>query len=214
MYALVPSHMREPYLVQLLASPPGHVAPKPVEDDASQVYRRGGRTPTSKAAPKDDTPVWPRAIIFVSRGNTAELVSRMLTELGVPNVSLHAALPQKRRLEHLQTFRAQRVPILVATDVASRGLDVPDVELVVNYDVPAAWEDYVHRVGRTARRGRRGWAVSMVTEHDVALVQSIEEKLQTKWAELEIADAPVLERLSSVSAAKRVASMVRPPPPD
>ena len=101
------------------------------------------------------------------------------------------------------------MPILVSTDVGSRGLDVPDVELVVNWDVPAAWEDYVHRVGRTARKGQRGWAVSFVTEHDVRLVQAIEDKIQHTLEELEMPEAQVLERLSQVSAAKRVASMVR-----
>ena len=131
----------------------------------------------------------------------------MLTELGIPNVSLHSMLHQSKRLENLQTFRAKRVPILISTDVGSRGLDIPDVQMVVNWDVPAAWEDYVHRVGRTARKGKQGWAVSFVTEHDVELIQSIEEKIQTQLTERELPESKVLERLSEVTAAKRVAAM-------
>ena len=131
----------------------------------------------------------------------------MLTELGISNVSLHSMLPQARRLEHLQLFRARRVPILISTDVGSRGLDIPDVELIVNWDVPRAWEDYVHRVGRTARKGKRGWALSFVTERDVELVQTIEQKINKQLTELELPESQVMERLSAVVAAKRVASM-------
>lgn len=200
-YTLVPSHMREPYLVYLLNHPPCDKVR--VNAHLPDVYR-------TQKAPKikeGEEPYLPFTIIFVARCKTAELLSRMLTELGMPNVSLHSLLPQSVRLHNLQMFRARRVPILLSTDVGSRGLDVPDVELVVNFDVPAAWEDYVHRVGRTARKGRRGWAVSFVTEHDVALVEAIENKIHTKLDELEMPEESVLERLSQISAAKRVASM-------
>lgn len=203
--------MREPYLVHLLHDPPCWSDSAPTAHAApSDVYRPRGRNhaPAKDAAPTD-APRVPFTIIFAARCKTVELLSRMLTELGLPNASLHSMLPQSKRLAHLQLFRARRVPILVSTDVGSRGLDVPDVELVVNWDVPAAWEDYVHRVGRTARKGQRGWAVSFVTEHDVRLVQAIEDKIQHTLEELEMPEAQVLERLSQVSAAKRVASMVR-----
>ncbi|WFD35842.1 RNA helicase [Malassezia cuniculi] len=198
-YVLVPSHMREPYLIHLLYEPPFKSnAPKP---DAT-VYR------TKKhGAAEQDEPHFPATIIFAARCRGAEQLSRTLTELGIPNVSLHSMLPQSQRLDNLQLFRARRVPILVSTDVGSRGLDIPEVELVINYDVPAAWEDYVHRVGRTARRGKTGWAVSLVTEHDVELVKTIEDKVGIKMDELELDDDVVMERLSAVSTAKRVAAV-------
>lgn len=208
-YVLVPSHMREPYLVHLLHDPPCRSQKTAAATTKlADIYRT-----TTKARKEEnseaETPSFPLTIVFVSRGKTAELVSRVLTELGIANVSLHSMLPQSKRLEHLQMFRARRVPILVSTDVGSRGLDIPDVELVVNWDVPAAWEDYVHRVGRTARKGQQGWAVSFVTEHDVSLIQSIEEKIHKTLDVWEMPESQVLERLSAVSAAKRVASMVR-----
>lgn len=202
-YIFCPSHVREPYLVHLLHHAPCQQA-KPRSDAAQSVYRKGAR----KDVPVDDDEVaLPMTIIFASRCRSAELLSRMLTELGIPNVSLHSMLHQSKRLENLQTFRAKRVPILISTDVGSRGLDIPDVQMVINWDVPAAWEDYVHRVGRTARKGKQGWAVSFVTEHDVELIQSIEEKIQTQLTERELPESKVLERLSEVTAAKRVAAM-------
>lgn len=101
----------------------------------------------------------------------------MLHELDLSVTALHSHMSQPARLASLDTFRAHRATILVTTDVGSRGLDIPEVEMVVNWDLPAAPEDYVHRVGRTARAGRQGWAVSFVTERDVELVKGIEEKI-------------------------------------
>ncbi|KAI3623980.1 RNA helicase [Malassezia furfur] len=203
-YVFVPSHVREPYLYYLLHHPPCRAAP-PRAAELPDVYRKGARNAPREAAPTG--PSVPLTIVFAARCETAELLSRMLTELGVENVSLHSLLPQSKRLEHLQTFRARRVPVLISTDVGSRGLDIPDVEMVVNWDVPAAWEDYVHRVGRTARKGKKGWAVSFVTERDVELVHTIEDKIGQQLAELELPESRVLEELSQVTAAKRVASM-------
>lgn len=75
----------------------------------------------------------------------------MLLEAGIPSVCLHSVLSQKRRLAALGKFKSSLVRVLVSTDVASRGLDIPAVDLVVNYDLPRVPTDYVHRVGRTAR---------------------------------------------------------------
>ncbi|WFD32431.1 RNA helicase [Malassezia sp. CBS 17886] len=202
-YVFVPSHMREPYLVHLLHDPPTSrgTARGALAKQAQAVYRRRVEVPQEAA------PGFPATIIFASRCRNAELVSRMLTELGIANVSLHSMLPQSVRFENLQAFRARRVPILVSTDVGSRGLDIPEVELIVNWDLPAAWEDYVHRVGRTARKGRRGWAVSFVTERDVDLLRSIEAKINKELEALELPEERVLERLADVTSARRVASM-------
>lgn len=197
-YVLVPSHMREPYLCHILTHPPFHET----KHTPAPIYRNAKKNTT----PAEEGRL-PTTIIFTARCRGAEQLSRTLTELDIPNVSLHSLLPQSQRLEHLQLFRAHRVPILVSTDVGSRGLDIPDVELVINYDVPAAWEDYIHRVGRTARKGKSGWAISLVTEHDVELIRAIEEKIDKKLTELELDDDSVMERLSAVTTAKRVAAV-------
>lgn len=101
----------------------------------------------------------------------------MLRNLSISCVSLHSGLSQSVRLSNLQLFRNGQVRVLISTDVGSRGLDVPEVKMVVNWDLPAAWEDYVHRVGRTARAGKEGWAVSFVTERDTEVLKGIEGKI-------------------------------------
>ncbi|EPQ28353.1 uncharacterized protein PFL1_04180 [Pseudozyma flocculosa PF-1] len=151
---------------------------------------------------------FPSTIIFAARCRTAATLSKMLRQLDVPNVSLHSHLAQSERLDNLQAFRAQRVPILIATDVGSRGLDIPDVEMVVNWDLPLAWQDYVHRVGRTARNGKAGHAVSFITERDIDVIQAIEAKINVKLTELEgLDEEEVLQHLNKVATAKRIATM-------
>ena len=117
----------------------------------------------------------PSIIIFVNRTATADILSRTLSMLDHPVTSLHSQLPQSQRNANLQSFRAAKNRILIATDVASRGLDIPDVQYVINYDLPRNPADYVHRVGRTARAGKEGTSISFVTQRDVDLVHTIEE---------------------------------------
>lgn len=124
-------------------------------------------------------------IIFVNRTTTAELLTRLLRLLNHRVTALHAGLPQRDRIDSLGRFRAQAARILVATDVASRGLDIPEVGMVINYDVPRNPDDYVHRVGRTARAGRKGRSVTLVYPFDVQLLLGIEERVGSKMEEAE-----------------------------
>ena len=105
----------------------------------------------------------------------------------------------------LLQFKSRMVPILVATDVASRGLDIPTVDLVVNFDLPVKAEDYVHRVGRTARAGRPGWALTLVTQYDIKLLQGIEASTGHKLTEYKMDEAEVLKSITQVYAARRAA---------
>jgi hypothetical protein len=139
---------------------------------------------------------------------TAHLLHLLLEELEIPSVPLHSHLTQPQRLESLARFRAREVPVLVTTDVGSRGLDIPQVAMVVNWDCPRRADDYVHRVGRTARAGRGGVAVTIVTERDVELVKSIEDEIKVTLQELALPEETVLENLNKVSVARRVATMV------
>lgn len=126
------------------------------------------------------------AIVFCNRTRTADLLERTLRRLGHRVTALHSLLPQSERTANLARFRARAARLLVATDVASRGLDIPSVELVVNFDVPRNPDDYVHRVGRTARAGRHGEAVTLVGQRDVQLVLAIEQRVgrqMAEWAE-------------------------------
>jgi ATP-dependent RNA helicase DDX49/DBP8 len=125
----------------------------------------------------------PSIIIFVNRTHTADLLHRTLLQLDHPVTALHSELAQSQRNKNLSDFRSQRARILIATDVASRGLDIPEVNTVINFDVPRNPTDYVHRVGRTARAGRQGTSITFVGQRDVELVLAIEAYVGSKMAE-------------------------------
>lgn len=116
-------------------------------------------------------------IIFCNRTDTANYLHHLLMLLEHRVTALHSKLPQRQRIDNLGRFRAAAARILVATDVAARGLDIPEVSLVINYDIPRDPDDYIHRVGRTARAGRKGDAVTFVGQRDVELVLAIEERV-------------------------------------
>ncbi|KAI9876697.1 MAG: putative RNA helicase [Pleopsidium flavum] len=124
-------------------------------------------------------------IIFCNRTTTANLLEHLLRLLEHRVTALHSALPQSHRVANLSRFRAKAARILVATDVAARGLDIPEVALVINFDIPRNPDDYIHRVGRTARAGRKGEAVSMIGQRDVGLVLAIEERVGRKMVEFQ-----------------------------
>ena len=96
------------------------------------------------------------------------------TNVGLKSSTLHSIKPQKERTPSLASFKSSHTKILVATDVASRGLDIPEVDLVVNYNVPRDPVDYVHRVGRTARAGRGGVVASLDSPYNISVVHAIE----------------------------------------
>ncbi|KAA1469548.1 DEAD-domain-containing protein [Dentipellis sp. KUC8613] len=124
-------------------------------------------------------------IIFTRTVHDAQRLSIILRTLGFPAVPLHGQLSQSQRLGALSKFKSGGRNILVATDVASRGLDIPSVDVVINFDIPTHSKDYIHRVGRTARAGRSGKSITLVTQYDVELVQRIEAvtgKQMEQWA--------------------------------
>ncbi|ELR24282.1 DEAD (AspGlu-Ala-Asp) box polypeptide 47 isoform 3, putative, partial [Acanthamoeba castellanii str. Neff] len=114
-------------------------------------------------------------IVFVATCNTAQRVALMLRNLGFEALPIHGKMSQSRRIGSLNTFKTGDRNILLATDVASRGLDIPSVDLIINYDIPLNPKDYIHRVGRTARAQRAGRAVSVVTQYDIEFFQKIEQ---------------------------------------
>ena len=119
---------------------------------------------------------------------------------------LHSLLDQKRRDAAIGKFRNAVSRVLVCTDVASRGLDIPQVDLVVNFDLPLDPYDYSHRVGRTARAGREGTAMSFVTVNAVPKLQAIEALTKKKCSELKnVEEKDVLVMLGKVSKSLRVA---------
>jgi len=149
-------------------------------------------------------------LIFANRTATAALLEHLLRALGHRVTALHSGLPQATRTSNLARFRARAARILVATDVAARGLDVPAVDLVINYDVPRDPDTYIHRVGRTARAGRSGEAITVIGQRDVALLLAIEERVGIKlqeWQEegVNVETRVVRDALKSVGEKKREA---------
>jgi len=122
-------------------------------------------------------------IVFTDRCRDVQRVTAVLKDLGFEAAGLHGQMPQLQRLGALNQFKAGRAKILVATDVASRGLDIPSVDLVINMDIPKNSKDYIHRVGRTARAGRSGRAVTLFSQYDVEVFQRIEHALGKKLPE-------------------------------
>lgn len=115
-----------------------------------------------------------RIVVFVARKETAHRLRIILGLLGQGVGELHGSLTQEQRLDSVNKFKSLEVPILVCTDLASRGLDIPKIEVVINYDMPKSYEIYLHRVGRTARAGREGRSITFVGEStlDRSIVRS------------------------------------------
>ncbi|CAM36870.2 putative ATP-dependent RNA helicase [Leishmania braziliensis MHOM/BR/75/M2904] len=144
-------------------------------------------------------------IVYVNSCLRAELVRLTLQLLGFPVCSLDSLLTQQHRLDNVASFKLGISRILVCTDIAARGLDIPAVSLVLHYDVPKHAETYVHRVGRTARAGREGTSVALVTEYDVSLVKRIEQRIGnrlTLWKSPAAKESAILPLLDEVSSAK------------
>ena len=175
-YVLVPSHVREAYLYYILCNPPEttlHLRRAPPEPPIHKSKPKKAKV--ERAAEELEQP--PPTIIFCAKPRTAAYLTIMLKTLSIRSTALHSRLTQRERLNSLSLFRASVVPVLVSTDVGARGLDIEDVGMVINWDLPSEPEEYTHRVGRTARAGRGGMAISFVTERDEERVLKIEGRI-------------------------------------
>ena len=119
-----------------------------------------------------------QVIIFTKTKITASRLSRAMQKEGIAAESIHGDKSQKERLEALDAFKAGKITALVATDVAARGLDISDLPMVINYEIPSAPEDYVHRIGRTGRAGASGVAISLVCEDEEKYLAEIEKLIK------------------------------------
>ena len=124
-------------------------------------------------------------IVFCSTKRKVEQLTRKLKSSGYNARGVSSDYSQKEREEVLSKFRAQRIRILVATDVMSRGIDIKGIDLVVNYDVPTDPEDYVHRIGRTARAKTEGMAITLVNPDDMRRLQRIEQLIEKEFDKLQ-----------------------------
>ncbi|KAI3443828.1 hypothetical protein Pfo_000493 [Paulownia fortunei] len=117
-------------------------------------------------------------LVFVETKRGADALERWLSRKGFPSTAIHGDKVQVERERALKSFRSGRTPILVATDVAARGLDIPHVAHVINFDLPRVVDDYVHRIGRTGRAGKSGFATAFFSKKNVPLAKALVELMQ------------------------------------
>ncbi len=145
------------------------------------------------------------AIVFANRKTTVAMLDKSLRQHGFSVGALHGDMDQSARTKTLAAFRANELTILIASDVAARGLDIPDVSHVFNFDVPTHSEDYVHRIGRTGRAGREGHAFTMITREESKQLKGVLDLIKK--------DIPYfkLDNIAAEPEAVSVPSPVRPP---
>jgi ATP-dependent RNA helicase RhlE len=149
-----------------------------------------------------------QALVFCKTKRGSDRVGEHLERAGIRTAVIHGNKSQGARTRALADFKTGRVTVLVATDIAARGLDILQLPLVVNYDLPLVAEDYIHRIGRTGRAGRAGRAVSLVSPSDSALLRDIQRLLTTPLEHIPVSgfEARLAEPLTTTSERMRVRS--------
>ena len=123
---------------------------------------------------------WHQVLVFTRTKHGANRLTQQLERAGINAMAIHGNKSQNARVKALQDFKENRITALVATEVAARGLDIKELPHVVNYELPNVPEDYVHRIGRTARAGSTGAAISLVSPDELSYLRDIEKLLKRK----------------------------------
>ena len=148
-----------------------------------------------------------RVILFTSRKNKVKDISIALKKRGYNVGEMHSNLSQSERDEIMYLFKSRKIDIIVATDILARGIDIDDIRLVINFDVPRDCDDYIHRIGRTARAGSEGRAVTLISVEDQSYFGSIEDFMEQDVEKLALPDslgeAPVYEPKKKISTNKK-----------
>ncbi len=152
-----------------------------------------------------------QVLVFSRTKHGANNLVKKLAAYGVQSAAIHGNKSQAQRTKALGDFKANRIQVLVATDIAARGIDIDQLAMVINFDLPQVPEDYVHRIGRTGRAGASGLAVSLVTDEDNKLLRDIERliKLKIERATYEVAALPQAKAMPAEAAAPQQQSQGR-----
>jgi len=118
-----------------------------------------------------------KILVFVRTKVRAERVKNAMQRVGIDSKTIHSDKEQKDRMDALNDFKSGEIKLLIATDVSARGIDIPNVDFVVNYDLPEVPENYVHRVGRTGRGNKKGQAVAFCSQEEREILAEIEDFL-------------------------------------
>jgi ATP-dependent RNA helicase DeaD len=140
-----------------------------------------------------DQPDVTLALIFVETKRTADVLEAQLRRRGFQVGVLHGDLGQRERDKAMRQFRANHLRYLIATNIAARGLDIDDISHVINYDVPVSPDEYLHRVGRTARAGKEGVAVTLITPSEILKLRDVERHARTAIEPATLDDFPLTE---------------------
>ena len=192
--ATMPSEIKR--LVDNFLHQPERIEIAPQTTAAATIVQRLKKAPDDPAGKREALRALMReidvknAIIFCNRKKDVGIVYRSLLRHGFNVGALHGDLDQHQRTATLDAFRNGSIAFLAASDVAARGLDIPDVSHIFNYDVPIHPEDYVHRIGRTGRAGREGFAATLVTPKDLKALKAIEKMLRHEIPWIDGAPAP------------------------
>ncbi len=162
--------MVEPQLVEIEIS-------KPAESVEQRAYLIDGREKLKLSQALLDEMEWTSCIIFTATKRGTDQLESLLTKKGLKVASIHGDREQDERTKALNDFKNGVVPIMVATDVLARGIDIDDISLIINYDVPRAVEDYIHRIGRTGRYDKTGIAITLVSKQDSKFFSAIKSKV-------------------------------------
>ena len=168
-------------------------AAKPVEAIDQNAYLIRGETKPDLLAQILKADDMDRAIVFTRTKRGADKVTRQLEKEGLSAVAIHGNKSQNQRIKALNMFKDGKATIMVATDIAARGIDIDDVSHVVNYELPNIPDAYVHRIGRTARAGRKGVAISLVGNDERAYLRDIETLMKMKINRLDPPEGTALD---------------------
>ena len=170
---------------------------KPADGITQQAYicHEGQKPGIIKSIFKDESSE--RVILFASRKTKVKEISIMLKKEGFNVGEMHSDLSQSERDEIMYQYKSHKIDIIVATDILARGIDIDDIRIVINYDVPRDCDDYIHRIGRTARAGTTGRAITFVSEEDQPFFKQIEDFIEQDVPKIavpeELGEAPAYE---------------------
>ena len=192
--ALAATLLNDPVRVEIEAAPQStpDIAQRAIEVDPSR------RTQLLRHLVQ--TEKWSRVLVFVATKHAAEIVADKLRKANMSAEPFHGELSQGKRTQVLQDFKEKRLQVVVATDVAARGLDIAQLPVVVNYDLPRSSDDYTHRIGRTGRAGESGCAINFVSAVTQAHFRLIEKRQGQKVAREQVAGFEPVEVLAPNAA--------------
>ncbi len=188
---LAEEHMRSPQVVSVSED-------ELVLPNTKQMYFAVGRKNKIWALCRVLDKEKPKAIVFAQTKHMVDIIENRLASYGYPAAAIHGDLTQARREKVLGDFRSGKIKVLIATDVAARGLDIEGVNYVINYDIPDSPETYVHRIGRTGRAGKEGRAITFVSSDEMHMLEAIQNFTDMKLKQVEVPGAKGPETVREV----------------